>query len=99
MSNIATTIEQSKHLLELVLDRKSADMFYPIDGSSLPEVCDYGDNMQADNPAWSLTALLDVMPSFIEYKGQKLRLTMEKAGIWNVFYLGTEHRLNEIWFN
>lgn len=62
MSNIATTIEQSKHLLELGLDRKSADMFYPIDGSSFPEVCDNGDNMQADNPAWSLSALLRVLP-------------------------------------
>lgn len=61
MSNIATNIEQSKHLLELGLDRKSADMFYPI-GMSFPEVCDNGDNMQADNPAWSLSALLRVMP-------------------------------------
>ena len=99
MSNIATSIVQSKHLIELGLDIKSADMFYPTDGSSFPEVCDNGDNMQADNPAWSLAALLNVMPSFIDYKGQKLRLTIEKAGIFNVFYIGTKHRLNEIWFN
>lgn len=100
---IATTIEQSKHLLELGLDPKTADMYY------LPQVMNEGETLwpidegydldDADQPAWSLSALLEVMPSFIDYKGQKLRLTIEKAGIWNVFYLGTKHRINEIWFN
>lgn len=100
---IATTIEQSKHLLELGLDPNTADMYY------LPQVMNEGETLwpidegydldDADQPAWSLSALLEVMPSFIDYKGQKLRLTIEKAGIWNVFYLGTKHRINEIWFN
>lgn len=101
---VATSIEQSKHLLELGVDQNSADMYYPYLGAG-----QYGDIPRVgfpieysggkDIPAWSLSALLEVMPSFIDYKGQKLRLTIEKAGIWNVFYLGTEHRLNEIWFN
>lgn len=65
MSNIATTIEQSQHLLELGLYQKTADMYYPI-GSSIPEVCCAGDNIQADNPAWSLSALLEVMPKELE---------------------------------
>lgn len=86
MSNIATNIVQSKHLLELGLDRKSADMFYPTDGSSFPEVCDYGDNMQADNPAWSLSALLDVMPPFI--KGHHLEIAKTRfTDMWYLDYL------------
>ena len=63
---IATNIEQSRRLLELGLSPDSADMFYPTDGSSIPEVCDNGDNMQADTPAWSLSALLEVMPKELE---------------------------------
>lgn len=111
MSNIVTTIEQSKHLLELGLDPASADMEYcyidefnsglQVKGDINAEVDRRLDMMFGVThiPAWSLSALLEVMPSFIDYKGQKLRLTIEKAGVWNVFYIGTQHRLNEIWFN
>lgn len=107
---IATTIEQSKHLLELGLSPESADMWWsnrfvyrsptPMIGVATEQNRLYTFKWcEMDIPAWSLSALLEVMPSFIDYKGQKLRLTIEKAGIWNVFYLGIEHRLNEIWFN
>ena len=93
MSNIATTIEQSKHLLELGLDPVSADMEYCyIDESNSGLQVKSDINVEVDKkldvmfgvthiPAWSLSALLEVMPSFIDYKGQKLRLTIEKAGI------------------
>ena len=67
---IATTIEQSKHMLELVelgLDPKTADMYYPYFGAG-----QYGDIPRVgfpieysggrDIPAWSLSALLEVMP-------------------------------------
>ena len=64
---IATTIEQSKHLLELGLDPKTADMYY------LPQVMNEGETLwpidegynldDADQPAWSLSALLEVMPN------------------------------------
>lgn len=107
---IATNIQQSQHLLRLGLDPKSADMWWsnrfvywnptPMIGVATEQNQLYTFKWcEMDVPAWSLSALLKVMPSFIDYKGQKLRLTIEKAGIWNVFYLGTEHRLNEIWFN
>lgn len=95
---IATTIEQSKELLRLGLPAESADMAW-IKGLFGDDVIYAGKAGDSSTPAWSLSALLEVMPSFIDYKGQKLRLTIEKAGVWNVFYLGTEHRLNEIWFN
>ena len=97
---ICTSIEQSKNLLKL-LDPKTADCRYKDIGNvgehyKLEIGGLVGNN---DIPAWSLSALLEVMPSFIDFKGQKLRLTIEKAGFWNVFYIGTKHRLNEIWFN
>ena len=109
MSNVATTIEQSKHLLELGLSKETADMSYSEeyfgkdkDGNDewrwQLNACNFVD-VEGIIPAWSLSELLEVMPSFIDYKGQKLRLTIEKAGVWNVFYIGTQHRLNEIWFN
>lgn len=68
MSNIATTITQSRKLIELGLDPNSADMYYPYLGSGM-----YGDTPRIgfpiehsggkDIPAWSLSALLEVMPN------------------------------------
>ena len=65
---IATTIGQSKHLLELGLDPNSANMYYPYLGAG-----QYGDTPRVgfpieysggrDIPAWSLSALLEVMPN------------------------------------
>ena len=79
MSNIATTIEQSKHLLELGLDTKTADMVwirYAAGGYRL-EVLHrelFERIMETDIAAWSLTALLDVMP--------KPDLYREAADLW-----------------
>ena len=61
ISRIATSKPLSDVLLANGVDRKTADMFYPIDGSSFPEVCDNGDNMQADYPTWSLDALINLL--------------------------------------
>ncbi len=62
---IATTIEQSKHLLELGLDPKTADChwWYAEGEEYLYLGRDYDIN---ELPAWSLSALLEVMPPFIE---------------------------------
>jgi hypothetical protein len=71
MSNIATTIEQSKRFLELWLDPKTADMVwvrYAAGGYRL-EVLHrelFERIMETDIPAWSLSALLEVMPSNID---------------------------------
>ena len=68
MSNIATTIEQSRKLIELGLDETTANMYYPYLGAG-----QYGDIPRVgfpieysggrDIPAWSLSALLEVMPN------------------------------------
>ena len=51
-------------LLDLGIKRETADMFWPLE-SSFPEVCDNGDNEQVDHPAWSLGALIHMMPNEI----------------------------------
>ena len=56
---ICTDIEQSKHLLELGLDPDTADMSYYINYNN--HVC-YSLAKNNDRPAWSLTALLELMP-------------------------------------
>ena len=73
MSQIATTIEQSKKLIELGLSADTADMYYYkenvfnnalatfngallVKGNSKPEV-------EYTIPAWSLSALIELMPS------------------------------------
>jgi hypothetical protein len=67
MTQIATTIEQSKRLLELGLDPKTADMVwvrYAAGGYRL-EVLHrelFERIMETDIAAWSLSALFDVMP-------------------------------------
>ena len=73
MSNIATNIEQSKHLLELGLDPKTADMEYcyidefnsglQVKGDINAEVDRRLDMMFGVThiPAWSLSAVLEVM--------------------------------------
>ena len=83
MAQIATTREQSKKLQELGVSADTADMFYPL-GSSFPEVCDNGDNLQADCPAWSLGALIMLLPD--EVRDEKFNviyhLTIDKYGVW-----------------
>lgn len=69
-----TTLEQSKRLLELGLDPETADMNYPmfyhraIDGggkhlSDIPEA--FKAIGEEDVPCWSLDALLEAMPQYI----------------------------------
>lgn len=70
MNKICTSIEQSKKLIELGIDVNTADMFWDTLFAKKPEA-------QVDNhhlideiddenrvPAWSLTALLKLMPKF-----------------------------------
>ena len=76
MSNIATTIEQSKHLLELGLGIKSADMCLCKTAQDTWFLCagTPGEYDAHTVPAWSLSALLDVMP--------KPDLYRETADLW-----------------
>ena len=85
MSNIATTISQSRKLIELGLDPKTADMFWMDTNSVKPCLKLMDDGIfnhrnylvrfpNSSLPAWSLSALLEVMP--------KPDLYRETADLW-----------------
>lgn len=62
---IATTIEQSKYLLELGLDPATADMVWMCDKwlySIKDNILNKEQFTEQDTLAWSLSALLEVMP-------------------------------------
>ena len=71
-TKICTSIEQSKRLIELCLDVSTADMCWSIDIPDLPTLFAYPitdcDNWENKIPAWSLTALLRLMPNFNMFK-------------------------------
>lgn len=68
---LATNIKQSKKLIELGLDTKTANMYYKhdwdLDGYSVRDTYKLtvgnSDNSK-DIPAWSLTALLSLLPTY-----------------------------------
>ena len=62
MNNICTSLEQSKKLIELGIDVYTADMFYPNAPSPVPCVDDGNPKGDVYIPAWSLTALFDLLP-------------------------------------
>ena len=66
MAKICTSIEQSKKLIELGIDINTADMYYDVNSYGIqgkPEVV-IGKVCSKDIPAWSLTALIGLMPKF-----------------------------------
>ena len=68
MNKICTSIEQSQKLIELGIDVSTADMYYQwySETASALHVGKGSKKLNADCPAWSLTALLKLMPkSFI----------------------------------
>lgn len=67
MERICTSIEQSKKLLELGIDRKTSDMYYWC-GSGLRIGGYKAQDEELDIPAWSLAALLRLMPKIYEYE-------------------------------
>lgn len=68
MTKICTTIEQSQILNELGLDVNTADMYYDVNSYGIqgkPEVA-VGKVWSKDIPAWSLSALLNLMPKLYD---------------------------------
>ena len=66
MSKICTSQEQSKKLVELGIDVNTADMYYDCNSYGIqgkPEVA-VGTVWSKDIPAWSLTALMGLIPKF-----------------------------------
>ena len=110
---IGTTKEQSEHLLELGLDPKTADMFWKFSalivnnditgkiGLRFQDCLDVG---RADGaiPAWSLSALLEVMPKELvnvgyNKKGEQVvslakliidTFIVDERSMWRIGYKG-----------
>lgn len=67
MSKICTSLEQSRKLMELGIDINTADMFYSRADVALGEMESYpnilyNEEIGDDIPAWSLAALLSILP-------------------------------------
>lgn len=74
VNSIATTIEQSRRLMELGIDINTADMFYVCDKNtagedyfsptpSTREMVTHFGLFKNDLPSWSLSALMKLLPS------------------------------------
>lgn len=71
MNKICTSLEQSQRLIELGIDVNTADMCYrivaynPNNTHVYQPYCFVG-TLESDIPAWSLTALLGLMPKLYD---------------------------------
>ena len=82
---VCTSIEQSKKLLELGIDITTADMWWNIGigGYSGPSCVSVSD---VDIPAWSLSALLELIPESInDYTNNFSQLEITKKSISYVY--------------
>ena len=75
MNKICTSLEQSKKLIELGIDVNTADMFWDLlDGDEpdekIPNCCWDRFDIAINEfvPAWSLSALLGLMPKLYEFE-------------------------------
>ena len=84
---ICTDIEQSKKLAEF-LPKENADMYWSMD--EIPFLAFPVNDIVTDweyamengmLPAWSLAALLSVLPVMVDYKGSLIRLRMDKGNV------------------
>ena len=85
MNKICTNIEQSKKLIELGIDVNTADMFWDTLFAKNPEaqvnnhhlVDEYDDEHRI--PAWSLSALLELIPPYLGEFGEGIDFGFGKA--------------------
>ena len=72
MNKICTSIEQSQKLIELGIDVNTADMYYyTVNGDwewyKTPNIIENINDLDEHTiPAWSLTALLELIPPYLE---------------------------------
>ena len=96
MNKICTSIDQSQKLIELGIDRKSSDMYYWC-GSDLRIGGHKAQDEELDIPAWSLSALLELMPKSIcikqsEHSGYFYFLEWQFANDNSLRYAGNDRK-------
>lgn len=96
-----TTIEQSKKILELGLSRDTADMVYKYNfllesNDTTPKVVNGNlhDTTLKNIPCWSLGALLDVMPRYIQINSKHIGLTIDITFVHNGIVTDSHHIKN-----
>lgn len=84
MNKICTSKEQSKKLIELGIDIKTADMCWSIDIPDLPTLLAYPitdcDNWENKIPAWSLSALVKILSDITDYSFELIFLKRTTDG-------------------
>ena len=101
---IGTTIDESKKLLEAGLGVRTADMYWEPDQNCLIEVYDLHSAYRFNEreiieyckrpnvtPAWSLTTLLDMLPSAIEMNGHFFYLKIGRLADNVSWYISYDH--------
>lgn len=95
---IATSIEQSKYLLKLGLSPDTADMYYPkvdeniYSSCPFPKECDTFRKQESDIPAWSLSALLKLMPKVMKGIPEKAAYKFVlKTNVYDAWQCNYEH--------
>ena len=94
MNKICTSLKQSQKLVELGVDASTADMMWDdwrlidegwkLNVGYYPEIeQDYGRKCY---PAWSLTALLELIPNWTMYKTDKLNMVCNPYDHWESCY-------------
>lgn len=94
MNKICTSIEQSKKLIELGIDVNTADMFWDMAEPNerrkplVGPISDYCDMEDWAVPAWSLTALISLLPDEIKHDGivNNLWVTSEDVSYYSKEY-------------
>lgn len=94
MNKICTSINQSEKLIELGIDINTANMYWwSTSKRSYIEAMDDGDFNEAEGhiPAWSLTALLGLMPfhiieNNIRYEFQIVKGLNKEGGTYKIKY-------------
>ena len=88
MNKICTSLEQSQKLIELRIDRNTADMYYTSEHSTPSIMTGAKSDYSSYVPAWSLAALLDILPN------NEVTTTTVTRGGWN----SETAKYLDIWF-
>lgn len=87
---ICTSVEQSKILIKLGFSEYTADLYYILRRNSEPRLALFNSTLPSGMlnsiPAWSLSALVNLLPPFIEEKQMEYCLMMTAADrvvYWN----------------
>lgn len=87
---ICTSVEQSKMLIKLGISEETADLYYILRRNSEPRLALFNatlpSGMLNSISAWSLSALINLLPSFIEEKQVEYCLMIAAADrvvYWN----------------